>query len=690
MGNIHSFSNVLRSGNTRMNVTQNTLKPGQMLTGKVLELYPNQRAAIQLGGSQVVAQLETALASKQNYLFQVTSIGDVIRLKKISDAPLSNNRSVSDQLIKQLGLNNNRQLKTFIQHLVSENIPFTYKEGQALAKLLEQFGGNSPNRKLLAMMTKQNLPLTEQVFRSLQAFQSSQLSTLINQLQQQIAQITQSNPLLSQLQQQLSLFGSSSPSHAQSMLQQFVSKNQPLLEQVMAKVIPEQSSFLQQLIKGNSLSNNQTQEIIQQLNKILEQQLPFRDGERQAFQSFLQRFGQLTEQGAVTNTFKAAVQQQPFFQKIMQVIAKQDQQLVQQWLQPSTQTNVSQERQVLSILQQLNGQQLSQLDQNLVRSLMLQMDATNPSLLSVKDQFYHTMKHFLQISGIQDESQLAQQIRTNTMTNSISHFLQSTMTGMTQQDRQLIQQWIGQAQPTVAQNQQAAEILQRINVQQIPQSEQSVVRQVLLSLEASYQAINKEQFLQIVRQVLHQSEHSSIQTRELEYSLKQNLILANQQNPDLSNNQMQRLIQSLTGMQINMLQDEQVISQQSFQIPGERFGLAKDIRMQFEGKNGQNSDEIDPEFCRVLFHLHLHTLGETMITMSIQKRIVHISVYNDQQDIKSLIDAFTPTLKEKLSDLNYQLSSVTQKSLSDKEQGTTNANQTVYKPIKREGIDLRI
>ncbi len=686
MRNIPSFSNVSRSENPSMNVTQNALKPGQMLTGKVLELYPNQRAAIQLGGSQVVAQLETALSSKQNYLFQVTSVGDVIRLKKISDSPLQNNRPVSDQIMQQLGLINNRQLKTFIQQLVSQNIPFTYKDGQALAKLLEQFGGNSTNRELLAAMTKQNFPLTEQVFRSLQAFQSSQLGTQINQLQQHLAQFNQSNTLISQLQQQLSLFSSASPSQAHSMLQQFVHTNQSALEQVLSKAIPDQLSSLQQLTNGGRLTNNQTQDFTQQLNQLLKQQSPFQHGARQAFQTFLQRFGQIIEQGSVTNTFKNVVQQQPFFQKIVQAMSRQDQQIVQQWLQQSSQTNGNQERQVFSILQQMNVQQLSQPDQNLVRSLLLHVNATSLSSLPVKDQFLHMIKHFAQTSGIQDEAQLAQAIRSNVTTHSTSQLLQSMMTGMTQQDRQVMQQWIAQSQPTTAQNQHVVDMIQRINLQQIPQSEQSLVRQVKLSLEASAQIVNKEQFLQMVHQATHQGE----QTREMEYSLKQTLLLANQQNPDTANNQMQRLIQSLTGMQLNMVQNEQAITQQSFQIPGERFGLAKDIRMQFEGKKRQNSEEIDPAFCRVLFHLDLHTLGETMITMSIQKRIVHISVYNDQQDIKSIMDSFTPLLKEKLSDLNYQLSSVTQKALSDKEQHAMNSGHTAYKPMKREGIDFRI
>ncbi len=68
-----------------------SLKPGQMISAKVLELFPNQKATIQVNGKEIVAQLETALTAKKSYLFQVISAGDVTRIKK-------NNRNTSKKM----------------------------------------------------------------------------------------------------------------------------------------------------------------------------------------------------------------------------------------------------------------------------------------------------------------------------------------------------------------------------------------------------------------------------------------------------------------------------------------------------------------------------------------------------------------------------------------------------------------
>lgn len=685
----NNLSSITRSENVSINTKQNAFKPGQILNGKVLEIYPNQRAAIQLGGSQVVAQLETALSAKQNYLFQVTSVGDVIQLKKISELHIESNKPLSDQLMQQIGLGNNRQLKAFIQQLVNQHIPFTYTDAQAAVNLMEQFGANPNNRELLITMIKYHLPLTEQVFRSLQAFQSTQLGTQMNQLYQQLMQLGERNPSLLHLQQQLSIFGSFGSSQVQSMLQQFIHTHQPELQQLLTNLFQDQPTLIKQLTSGQSLTKNQLEAITEHLNQILKQQLSLSQGERQAISSFLQRLGQMIDQGTVTNTLKNAVHHQAFFQQSMHVLSQQDQLIVRQWLQ-SSDLNVAQDREVYSIFQQLNSQQLSQPEQKVARTLLLHLNTVYPSSLSVRDQFLHMMKHFLQTSGIQDEALLAQSIRSTGTTTTVGNLLHTMMTSMSQQDRQVIQQWLAQVQPTASQSTQVTEIIQRINLQQIPQPAQTLVRQVVLSLEHSEKVLNKDQLLQMFRQVINQAERANIQVRDMDYSLKQNLLAVNSQNYEASN-QIQRLLYSITGMQLNMVQDGQAITQQSFQIPGERFGLASDIRMEFEGKKRSNSEEIDPEYCRVLFHLHLNTIGETMITMSIQKRIVHISVYNDQQGIKALMDNFKPLLKDQLSKLDYHLSTVTHKALSNNEQhGAINHNHATYKTMKREGIDFRI
>ncbi|SHN15995.1 hypothetical protein [Gracilibacillus kekensis] len=686
MVNMQSFSNALRVENTRLNNSQASLRAGQMLTGKVLELYPNQKASIQLGGSQIVAQLETALSSKQDYLFQVTSVGDLIRLKKISEAPIQN-RLLSDQIMQQIGLPNNRALKAFMQQVMNQNIPFNFQEAQSIANLIEQFGGSSSNRELMQMMLQKGFPLSESVFKNLQSYQSSQLGQQISQLQQALQQPGQSQVSMANLQQQLAIFGANNRDAAM-ILRQFIQTNQQALQntnQVSAQI-------LQQMSSGNGLASTQLQDTAQQIHQVLQQQLPLSSNKMQTFQTFLNRFSQVVQQEGATDSLKHIFQQNPLFSKVMQVLSQQDKSQIQQWLQ-QPKSSVVQQQQTLSILQNVASQQLTQQNQNMLRTLLLHMNQVDNDTLSVRDEFLHVLKHFVNTSGIQDETRIANTLNSsNGSPANMVALMQSIKSVLPTAEQQTFQQWLQQTQPSAAQNQQITDMLHRMNVQQLPQVEQNVVRNLLTLLDTTDQPFNKEQIMQAIRQFFSQSDSSIQQLRDQDLSLKQNLIQANQQTIDFAGDRIQRLVQTITGMQINMVQDDQTLLQQNFQIPGERFGLAHDIRMQFEGKQKNETGEIDPDYCRILFHLDLNNLGETMMTLSIQKRVINITVYNDSQALKPLIDQFKPLLKQKLDGLDYQLSSVSNKLLSDSEASSagTHSSRETYPTAPTEGIDFRV
>lgn len=685
---MQSLSTGLRSEHARLDTPpQANLKPGQLITGKVLELYPNQKASIQLGGSKIVAQLETSLASKQDYLFQVTSVGAIIQLKKISEAPIQN-RVVSDQLMQQIGLSNNRDLKTWMQHLLNQNIPFTTKDGQAIANIIAQFGGSGINQALVQMMLQKGLPLTEQVFSSLKAFQSRQLGPQISQLHQLLQQTGQSQPqpMLANLQQQLAVFGANN-SDANTSLRQFVQAHQQTLLNTNQVSLP----IIQQMMSSQNLTTAQLHDTAKQLQQVLQQQLPLKANELQTFEVFLNRFSQAIQQdGGATESLKNVFQQHPLFSKVMQLLPQSEKVQLQQWLQ-QPQVTAGQQQQIFSILQNLINQQLPQQQQNTLRALLLHINQVDKSTLSIQNQFIHIVKHFVHTSGIQDESGMAQALRsTNHMQVNLNTVMQSIMSLLPQNEQNLFQNWLQQAQPSSTQIQQMVEMMQRINLQQLPQTEQAVVRNLIILLEADNQPLNKEQMLQLIRQSVNQSEGSLQSLRDQDFSLKQNLLQANQLNTEFGGERIQRLIQTLTGMQINLAQTDQALSQQNFHIPGERFGLAQDIRLQFEGKQKSDSDEIDPDYCRILFHLDLNNLGETMMTLSIQKRVIHITVYNDEQELKPLIDQFKPILRQKLDVLNYQLSSVSHKSLNDTQAMIKSPKQQLSIALPKEGIDFRV
>ena len=96
----------------------------------------------------------------------------------------------------------------------------------------------------------------------------------------------------------------------------------------------------------------------------------------------------------------------------------------------------------------------------------------------------------------------------------------------------------------------------------------------------------------------------------------------------------------------------------------------------------------------ILFYLQLERLNETIVDVQIQKRLVSIQVFNEHHRPQFLIDALYPLLKEKLSELNYQLSSFNWRKIEEATKGTT-MKQTVgihsYEEQRMyEGVDYRV
>ncbi|MGP4075587.1 hypothetical protein [Halobacillus sp. K22] len=86
-----------------------SLKTGQVINGKVLELLPQNRAVVQLGAQQVKAQLEVSLTKGITYLFQVSSTDQKIQLKVMSELGETYGKSTVRQLLDKLGIKSTKE-----------------------------------------------------------------------------------------------------------------------------------------------------------------------------------------------------------------------------------------------------------------------------------------------------------------------------------------------------------------------------------------------------------------------------------------------------------------------------------------------------------------------------------------------------------------------------------------------------
>ncbi|ENH98256.1 hypothetical protein J416_00884 [Gracilibacillus halophilus YIM-C55.5] len=604
MVEMNAFRSMLSSSVQKSGQTQ-PLRPGQMLMGNILELYPNQKAAIQLGGKQVVAQLETALTARKQYLFQVSSVGDVIRLRKITDAPQQSEQGL-DRLLQQLGVSTNRQTKAFFQQMLTQGVPFTRESGQQIASLLATFGNDSSSQQLLLSMINRRLPLTDQVFQSLQQYQTSSITEQMSSLQNMIQSSSDSTGDMRQsLQRQLQFFTNQQSTNQisqplQTMIQQQGQAIFSLLQRMGG--LPSDMTlnhFQQQINQSLSATSHNVNQanlslsaIQSRLQSALQTQVSLQPSDHQVLQRVTQQLSQISDnpsQSIVTNV-KSMMESQGLYAKIQPALTSSESLSLQSWRQ-SGQPSIQQTQSVEHLLNRVQTQQLPQGDQQLARELLLHLSRMRVTeSLPVKDEFVHLMKQFVQTSGIQDEAQMMQQ--------------------------------------------------------------------------------NKDQ----------------------NFSIKQMLMLLNQQGQEGAvSERATRLLQSLTGMQLHMANQDVNLSQVALQIPAERFGLAKDIQLQLEGKPKETGgSEIDPDFCRILFHLDLERMGETMMAVSIQKRMIRLTVYNDQKETKALLSSFEPLLRNKLELLGYQLSSVHWKEMTGSEHTFTTSQPSPMNQYTQERIDFRV
>jgi hypothetical protein len=154
--------------------------------------------------------------------------------------------------------------------------------------------------------------------------------------------------------------------------------------------------------------------------------------------------------------------------------------------------------------------------------------------------------------------------------------------------------------------------------------------------------------------------------------------------------ELEPLLNRLTGMQLISHDSVGPMLQMVLQMPFSFGGQQSDITLQWSGKKTK-AGQIDPDFCRILFHLDLQSLEQTVIDMQVQNRVVHLSVINDKQGIEPIVKALAPMLKEKLESNGYTLSFVKVNPTFDKKQaGVAQPNPMNLSTDLYKRVDIKI
>ncbi|MCM3717177.1 DUF6240 domain-containing protein [Fictibacillus phosphorivorans] len=171
-------------------------------------------------------------------------------------------------------------------------------------------------------------------------------------------------------------------------------------------------------------------------------------------------------------------------------------------------------------------------------------------------------------------------------------------------------------------------------------------------------------------------------------SLKANLITLRQHVeslglPESISFKTEQALNKLTSQQIQNISVNEHLHQFVLQIPLGQNENPKEISIRWEGKK-HSGQPLDPDHCRMVFCLEMKHLKDIAVDVQIQNRILSLKVFSSHSEIEKLSKAFLPSLKKKLNEMNYTLSSLHFVQNSENEMKIMD-KRTAYK-----GMDVRI
>jgi hypothetical protein len=167
-----------------LNNQMSRLKPGQIVQGKIVKIFPNHKAQVKLSSASMIAQLEASLTIAARYHFQVKSTDRIIHLKVLGQQLKKENEINARTLLQQFGFRDSRNNIALLKGLIDKSIPFEKKDIANALQLLEGLKNKKTAIPLLQQIIANKLPVTPSV---LQALDSLQTSTLSQQIQSMLA-----------------------------------------------------------------------------------------------------------------------------------------------------------------------------------------------------------------------------------------------------------------------------------------------------------------------------------------------------------------------------------------------------------------------------------------------------------------------------------------------------------------------
>ena len=186
------LSQLLNTNSLKLNRTgQQSLRPGQIVQGEVVKLYPENKAEIRLGGNRFIASLQVGLELGGSYHFQVASTANSLQLRVLGEKLKKDENVDLSKLLRQLGVKSSKHNLQLLQLLTRYSVPFDKNELKQALQLLKGEQNKPLAAGALVEMLAKKLPMTEMVLQSLITVRTTTLSEQLTSVIQQLINSTQ-------------------------------------------------------------------------------------------------------------------------------------------------------------------------------------------------------------------------------------------------------------------------------------------------------------------------------------------------------------------------------------------------------------------------------------------------------------------------------------------------------------------
>ncbi|MEC5422710.1 hypothetical protein QGM71_04270 [Virgibacillus sp. C22-A2] len=397
-------------------------RTGQIIQGKILKLYPENKAQIQLGSQKMIAQLEASLSVGGKYHFQVQATGDVIHLRVLGEPLVNQEHSNATNLMQQLGLKTSKTNTDFLQTLIGEKIPFDKVQLSRAFQVLDGVKNKVQAGTILKEMITAKFPITESVYHALVVKHSSSSTVQMKSVLQQLRQDSIKPQLTDRLSRMVEPPSNASTALIKQILNEIMTNNRQLFTILKAAGAVDQSvefsawkSQWEAVAKQNNLNlqhitNQQTStlKLPHQINangviQAFEQMVTNKEALLSGTREITQLWGDKISRSVAVNSTLSLQEFSQMKQQVTQLIAPllSDGQLQ---ITKIVQNNPVQLRQLLAVIQTLNHMQTYTTIEHTLHTVN-----TNKGFIQAtpRDQFMMQVNQTLLFTGLSYENQLA-------------------------------------------------------------------------------------------------------------------------------------------------------------------------------------------------------------------------------------------------------------------------------------------